>query len=673
MTYSTPRIYHIILFLIVCLAVGVRLSAINRTMRWDEGRTFQQFAQRPPSEFLLDYSDPNNHFLNSLMMHIQYRLLGDDEDWKLRVHVLVIGVLVTIATYYTGKEIYDADVGLMASALSSVMYMLVEFSINARGYIAITLIFLLLIILINRMKTQANRRGWLTIGCLSALGFFVSPAFLYAIGTLGLWMILSILLENKGEHRRRILSYFVGAMVLGGVLTLIIYLPALIVTYGTVSALNQGDMIQYTRPVEDFFATILPTAAKEVFELMHTGMSPWLIFVSVVGMFIAMIFHNKLSKNRFPLFLAIPLWLGIQLSIQQTVIFERVFTFLTPIYAILISAGLISTARFLTRYRIKNVLLSSFLSMVLILPIAYQLVNQELLFTAWVTASMPYGRDVLEELQGMNSVHDILTESRYARVLEYYIRRDSLDFPLTGLTDKGVFENWDEGQSYYFVGGIFLRFSTIIDYHDIQLPDHNFVFEPIQPLTEHYYLYKIKRIPPTLKEITSLEQVDVFWFINPQKILYSIKNQSLEFNMFADQWKLFWYRYGKHWQDYDLSMRIKITEPSENFEDLLIQFRNADESNYSLGLNIGAGIDEGLIGFRLDVDNTYLGYLDFTPYSLVLNQWYDITIEVENDTFTAFIDGDQVLQTSDNIIKQGAIGFKAPPDAKVQIADIRLE
>ena len=163
-----PRTYHLALLLIIALTIGMRLSAINRTVRLDEGRSLQAYAMRPISEFLLDFSDTNNHFLNTVMLHIQYRLLGDDEDWKLRVHVFVIGIFVTIATFYTSKELYDANVGILASALSSVMYLLIEFSVNARGYIHITLIYLLLIIAINRMRTQASLRGWITIGMLSS-------------------------------------------------------------------------------------------------------------------------------------------------------------------------------------------------------------------------------------------------------------------------------------------------------------------------------------------------------------------------------------------------------------------------------------------------------------------------------------------------------------------------
>ncbi len=672
-TRTNPRIYHLILLLIVILSAGIRLSAINRTMRWDEGRTFQRFAQHPPSEFLLDYSDPNNHFMNSLMIHIQYRLLGDDEDWKLRVHVLVIGVLVTVATYYTGKELYDADVGLMASALSSVMYMLVEFSINARGYIIMTLIFLLLVILINRMKTQANWRGWLAIGCLSALGFFVSPAFLYPMGTLGLWMFLSILTENEGHDRRRIFAYFVGAMIVGAMLSVLIYLPALIVTYGSVSALNQGDVIRYTRPVDDFFTTTLPAAVKVVFELNHTGMPIILILVCLTGAMIAMIFHRKFSQNRVPLFLTIPMWTALQLVVQQTVIFERVFTFITPIYAILIATGLIALVRHLTRYRLSRVWVSIGLSIILVVPIAYQLVNQQLLFTAWITASMPYGRDVVDVLQNTSFDKPLLTEGRYAEVLKYYVNRDDIDVSVIGINAEGLFDNWEDGQSFYYIGENYTRISTILALNYIELTDQNLVLEPLQKLTEHYQLYEILRIPPTLKAITSLEQVEGVWFLKPQRVSYELDDQILTFSMFGDQWKLLQYNYGKHWQDYILSTRIKITSLSEDFEEVLIGFRAIDNTRYSFALNLGEASDDGQVGFRLDVNNTYLGYIDIVPYTLKLNQEYDIMIEVNGDTFTAFIDGEQVLQSSDDTLENGSISFLASPDTTVQLTDIRLE
>jgi hypothetical protein len=677
-----PRFYPVVLLLIVILTMGIRLSAINRTVRWDEGRNLQQYAQRPLSEFLFDFSDTNNHFMNTLMLHIQYRLLGNDEDWKIRVHVFVIGVLVTIATYYAGKELYDADVGLMASALSSVIYMLVEFSINARGYIIITLIYLLMIILINRLKTQTNRRGWIAISVLSALGFFVSPAFLYSMGTLGVWMLLSILFENKGQHRRRVFIYFVGSMILGGILTLLYYIPVLYFTYRTSTEFNDSYIYRLAQPLtgRDFFTGVVPEVAGEMFELVHTGMTQPLIVMSVLGLLSAIIFHYKIGKNRVPLFAAIILWLTIQLSVQQTYIIERTFTFLMPVYVILIAAGWIALVRVVTLRRIPRILIAIIMSVVMVIPIGYQLVSRELLFNAWLTASMPYGREVVDVLPDfIESVEPdkiFLLKERYVRVLNYYFSRDGIHVSMKGINrrDDLFFEDWEVGESRYLIDGHYTRFSTLMKSHLIELPDPNFVIEPLMELSDHYYLYEVKRTPPTLKTITDIEQVELFWFVGEQGVSYEIDDdQNLIFDMYGDRWKILRYPQGDYWQDYRLSTRIKITETSYDFEELLINFRDNGESHYSLGLKASDDSSDGFIGLRVDVNGTFLGYFSTAIVDLELNRWYDIAIDIEENIFTVFIDGEQVLQGNDLLLTKGSIGFLSSPDAKVQLSDIRLD
>lgn len=670
-----PRFYHIILLLIIILSAGIRLSALNRTVRWDEARNLQQFAQRPPSEFLFDFSDTNNHFLNSLMMHIEYRLLGNDEDWKIRIHVFVIGVLVTIATYYVGKELYDADVGLMASALSSVMYLLVEFSINARGYIIITLIYLLMIILINRLKIQTNRRGWIAIGVLSALGFYVSPIFLYSMGTLGVWMVLSILIENKGQQRRRIFIHFIGSMILGGILTLLYYIPVLMITYSTPTDYSESYIYRLSQPLENeaFFSGILPDAAKKLFDITHNGMTLPIIMMCGLGLFIAVIFHYKISKNRVPLFFAIVLWLSLQLIVQQTYILERTFTFLMPLYAIWIASGLISLAHFITRYRIPRFVIAISLSLIFTVSITYQLVSRQLLIQAVITAAMPNGREVAKILPNLIEPEDtVLLESRYSAILEYYFEKDNTSYSMIGFHPlvAEFFDEWDFSKSLYLLGTQDIIASLLMR----KLPDQNFVFEPLIRITDNYNLYEIKRIPPTLEPLTNTSEVEMLWYVGKDSVTYDVdEKQTLIFDMYGNHWKILRYLHGQHWQDYQLSARIKIAETSYNFEDLLIHFRKVDGSNYSLGVNAGDESAGGGIGFRKDLDGAYFGYISSIPFTIELNQWYDIVIDIEGDTFTAFINGEQILQTTDTSLTNGSIGFLSPPESRVQIADIHLE
>lgn len=672
MASTQSRIRHLILLLIVVFAFGIRLSAINRTMRWDEGRTFQEFAKRPPAEFLLDYSDTNNHFLNSLIMHVQYRILGDEDDWKLRVHVLIIGIFVTVATYYTGRELYDEDVGLMASALSSVMYLLVEFSINARAYIIITLIFLILIILLNRMKTQASRRGWVSIGLLSALGFFVSPVFLYSVGILGLWVFISIILENQGEHRRRVMTYFIGAMILGAILTLLIYIPAFLTTYQDVSSFEQGTVAFYVQSVDNFWDEIIPEALNNIFNLFHIGMSNLIIIVCLVGTMIAMLFHYKFSNNKFPLFLAIPVWLSTQLMVQQTVIFERAITFLAPLYAIWIAVGLIAIVRFITWYKLSTLLISIILSVVLVIPTAYTMVRDELLFKAWITASMPYGREIAEQLPDIEYDQVVLSDGSYAAVLDYYVKRDNIDISLRML-NQNLLETLELGDRLIIIEQNFARLPWMLKQYQLTLADSNFVLEPIRQLNDLYTLFELKRIPPTLKKVTDIEDVDTVWFTNLQKTSYTVDiDNTLIFDIDTDDWEIIRYRFGDHWQDYTLSSQINIKQSTEDFAELAIYLRDANDSYYSLEFNMGDEQIEGQLSFKFELDEVASGIISQASYPLELNQWYNIKVTIEGSTLTAFIDGVKILEATSYAIKQGSIAFLVPPKTKLELKDVQL-
>jgi uncharacterized membrane protein len=685
-TIITPSInsrsYHVVLLLIVILAMGIRLSAINRIVRLDEARNMQQFAQRTPSEFLFDFSDTNNHFLNTLMLHIQYRLLGNDEDWKIRVHVFVIGILVTIATYYTGKELYDADVGLMASALSSVMFMLVEFSISARGYIIITLIYLVLIILINRMKTQANRRGWLIIGLLSGLGFLVSLAFLYPMGTLVVWAAVSILIENKGQLRRRIFLYFTGSMILGALLTAVYYILALVITFDSWEEFNTSYIMELAQSLDYQYlvSVIIPKTARVVFWYTHMGMSSLIIMMCVFGVFIATIFHYKLSKNRFPIIVATVVSVSVQILVQQSDIFQRVFTFLTPIYAILIAAGLITLVRFVTRDRISQFYIAIFLSLIMCVPITYQLISQEVLPHAGITGYMRNADGIAKMIQETLEPGDyLLSDFTSAKLVGYYLWRNNSDIKVNihMLLDKEYFTRWKLGGTRYVVDKPNITLLSLVNQWGNLITEDEITFEPVTALTDQIYLYSLT-IPPALPSMPTIfdtnEEVEEHWYVGKQNISYDInEDQILTFDMFGDSWKIARYRYGGLWQDYRLATRIKITETSYDFEDLLIRFRENDESYYGLGIKVGDDSNDGFIGLRLEIDGIFLGYFSTAVVDLELNRWYDITVDIEGDTFTVYIGGEQVLQGNDSRLARGTISFLSPPDAKVQITNIRLE
>ncbi len=680
MMSSTPKVYHLLLLIIIILSAGVRLTGINRTIRWDESRTIRDYATNPPADFLFNFSDTNNHFFNTLLMHIQYRVLGIDQDWKTRLHVFVIGLLVTLATYYVGKELYAAEIGLVASALTTVLYLLVEFSINARGYIIITLIYLLIIYIFNRIKNQPSRKGWLSIGLLSALGFFVSPIFLYTMGTLGLWMLISIIVENGVEKRRQMLLYFMGAMAIGAILTGIFYAITISSTFNDIETLGDSQVLQYTQPDirRSFWGATVPNFMRILFQETHYGMPDPLIGLFLIGAILGIVVHFKVAKHRVPIIIPSVIWIFIQISVQQTFILERTFVFLMPIYALLIASGWMYVLKFIVREKLPEIVLACGISVVLITPQIYAYFFEDTINQTWVTGAMPYGREVVSELINLEDSYDELYMiSVDKNVLDYYIWRDNLDISLEVLEPSilklTALLNSKEDIDVIAISDFSLR--RLFRSGD-QTPelDIQVSLTPIKKLTEIYNLFKMTNFPILQPTIADKDFIDLLWFYESPDITYTLSEDMIpHFLTGADNWSYLGYRNGQIWRDYQLKMRVKINQSTPDNEDLIIRFRERDNSSYGFSLGVNHDSTSDNIGFRMDNKGQFLGYTQTTYHPLEIGQWYDVMIDIKGNTFTAFIDDQEVLQWQSAAFIYGGVSFLTAPNTQIEITNIQVD
>ena len=92
-------------------------------------------------------------------------------------------------------------------------------------------------------------------------------------------------------------------------------------------------------------------------------------------------------------------------------------------------------------------------------------------------------------------------------------------------------------------------------------------------------------------------------------------------------------------------------EKRNNGQDALITFRK-----YTNGYQIDPPLSSAPIPAGFDWDNPT-----------------DIQIQVSGDTFTAFMDGYQVLQTSDSSYKNGTIGVASNKGSLIAVDDIRID
>ena len=61
------------------------------------------------------------------------------------------------------------------------------------------------------------------------------------------------------------------------------------------------------------------------------------------------------------------------------------------------------------------------------------------------------------------------------------------------------------------------------------------------------------------------------------------------------------------------------------------------------------------------------------PAGFDFNNLTDIQIQVDGETFTAFMDGNQVLQTTDSTYKSGTVGVASNDGSRMEVDDIRID
>src|SRR5262249_57060768 len=121
-----PGADAIAILLLIVLAAGLRLLFTGQPMRYDEALSFNEFASRPLYYGLSFYPEPNNHLLNTLLMHLAYVTLGN-QPWVLRLPALLAGVLLVPATCMLGRQLFGQGAGLIAAVLVTTASYLVEY------------------------------------------------------------------------------------------------------------------------------------------------------------------------------------------------------------------------------------------------------------------------------------------------------------------------------------------------------------------------------------------------------------------------------------------------------------------------------------------------------------------------------------------------------------------
>jgi hypothetical protein len=334
----------VMILLILGSAVILRLAHIFEGITHDEGYTYVEFSSTSLFNIVTNYQLPNNHVLNSLLIHFSTHLLGS-QPWALRLPSLLAGLLLIPSTYVLAQQIYDKYTALLSAILVTILPGAIIYSTRGRGYSLVALFTVLIFLLAFYVRENKNLFAWSLLVLFSALGFYSVPVMLFPFGIVFVWLFFENLLTHPGSYGSKLnfLKYWFIAGISTAALVLILYTPIFIY-----SGANKvfANLWVSPEPWSGYISSI-PYRALVVWHEWTDGLHVIWSFLLVVGFCLSLVIHKRIARIRFPLQIAAFLWIVVLVLFQRPEPVTKIWTFLQALFIIWSAAGIIGLLKVL--------------------------------------------------------------------------------------------------------------------------------------------------------------------------------------------------------------------------------------------------------------------------------------------------------------------------------------
>ncbi len=329
----------LILVGLILLAFVGRWVWVQRPMMHDESYTFIAFAQQPFMKIISDYSLPNNHVVNSILIHILYIIFGNISPAIVRLPSLLAGVLCVPLAYIWARKQNGVLTAIVAAALVGYFPWLKLQSTNGRGYMLMAMFTMLMLILAKRVLEKKDLASWSLLILSTVLNFYTLPIALYPFGIIGLWLLGSaqggnIAADYRGFwHFFRYLSVYV---VFSGLLTLLLYSPIFLIGSGWDSLFNNPFVMSLDWNV---FLQTLASRLGETLKEWQMGVPLWFSILIVMGIILSVFFHKQSNLEKPSLQFYTIIAIMLILVILRPNPWARTWAFIVPMLLVWAAAG----------------------------------------------------------------------------------------------------------------------------------------------------------------------------------------------------------------------------------------------------------------------------------------------------------------------------------------------
>ena len=286
---ETPRIDYALLAIFFIIGIWLRLRDLNIPMGTDESATWLYYASKPLIVGVTIWSSPNNHLLNTLLMHICGAVFGPRE-WALRLPAFFAGLALIPLTYAASRVFYRRG-ALIAAGIVAASPAFVAYSTDGRGYGMMAACALVAAMAMASLIRSGNSAAAIVFGIATALGFWSVLVMI----TLFLLIVAWAIVERPSAWRA-----IVVACLLAGALTMLAYFPVFVVS-GPTSIATNGYHAPSTLA---HFMADLPLISHVIVARLLVGFPRALQWLLGFAFIAALLLHRRLSRFRYPI------WIG---------------------------------------------------------------------------------------------------------------------------------------------------------------------------------------------------------------------------------------------------------------------------------------------------------------------------------------------------------------------------
>jgi hypothetical protein len=439
------------LLVIIAIGVSVRAYHLSVPLKFDEAWTFLDYARQPLWDGISNYSNPNNHVLNTVLMHLSISWFGN-HDWSLRLSDFVFGCLVIPVTYVLARILSNSEAALVAAALVAGSSKLVEYSVNARGYTLLVFLSIVLVAIGFRLISTTKVMVWAAFTGVAALGFLTIPTMLYVYAAVVLWISI------KCRWDRIVIGRILIISLVTLLITAVLYLSVLL-HFGLRSGVRALLFNAFVQPLalHDFLRQVhaLPLALLDSW----TTAVPDLVLIAVlIGCAVAMFTDRDVLQLLLSFVVAV---MGL-IAFQRVLPPSRVFLFGLPIVAICAASGLLHlSSRWRGDLRFPVLRISA---VVLAAWMGWTVLRSDSVIASEETGSFPDAAEVINFLNVITMPTDlVLMIMPTDQPFKYYLQSRAMD--------------WEQGSG----GTAFSRLLIVIRDHHGPVPSRDW---PMRTLSD---------------------------------------------------------------------------------------------------------------------------------------------------------------------------------------------